>query len=410
MNHVAKLALEKLLRSAEAASAKEKANRAITVRFTDKSFPTYLSISTHAEKEQCHGDLLLAMRHKAITIEWDDRAGEFGQIKRILLSDPEKLASFLGVVPRWDAVTIAATELSGYLKIFPVLNDVIDGWRRGLKPRGTSLANVNDWIDAARVISYRKMSSALDIPVRRISAHLTFDSKRVENLWDLIDVLLQGDIQLPQRNAEEVFGEIGIIKYPPTILISGDAKVLMQFDGQYQDMTITRPYIGIPPSAIGGFVIRNSPVQLLTVENLTTFHELAATTHLTHCRVLLYTGGMPSPSWKKIYKVLLGALPVGSHVSHWGDIDAGGFRIASHLAQCCSEANKKLSLHMMGNGKCGFSNEDAVRRHLAVYEVAEIEKICHKWGWQPEYNWIANNKVAVEQESLPAIWPGQKIE
>jgi hypothetical protein len=59
---------------------------------------------------------------------------------------------------------------------------------------------------------------------------------------------------------------------------------------------------------------------LLTVENLTTFHELVGQRLHMPAAVLPYTGGMPSPSWKRVYRLLLTSLPVEARVFHWGDM------------------------------------------------------------------------------------------
>lgn len=405
MSTIARQALENLLRRAENASAKNATDRAINLCFTNSSFPAYLKLGTHAEKESCHGELQLAVREGVITIEWERQAGEKNQIKNIKLSDPAALANFLGVTPRWDAVAAAERELLVLIKQYPVLQEVVEMWRRGMKPRGTTTGDVKDWIIATRVIEYCKNSDTLDIPVRRISTKLTCDSKRVEKLWDVIDVLLQGDLHVQQRSAEEVFAEIGLIKYPPTILIAGDVSVLIEFDRNNTELKIERPYLGLSPSAITGFVAGNVPVTLLTVENLTTFHELAAITESSGRRILLYTGGMPSPSWKRIYRLLLDVLPKMSHIFHWGDIDAGGFRIANHLAASCKDAGRFLELHMMGFGDHEISSGDAVRRDLTDKEVIEIGNICQRWGWASQYDWVSKNNAAIEQESLPATWP-----
>ena len=76
MSSVANEALQKLLRRAENAYGREEGERKLALRFSRESMPAYASIETHAEKESCHGELLLAEREGAITIEWDRRAGE----------------------------------------------------------------------------------------------------------------------------------------------------------------------------------------------------------------------------------------------------------------------------------------------------------------------------------------------
>lgn len=405
MSTVARLALEKLLRSAENASAKEQTGRSITLKLSDKSFPRYLALETHATRLACHGELELAERDGAIKIDWERQAGEKRQIERLTLLDPAKLAKFLGVVPRWDAVSDAQSKLSDHFDQFPLLREVIGLWRRGMKPRGTSTADISDWIDSIRVVKYCQESNSLDVPVRRLSATLTFDSKRVESLWYLIDALLQGDLRAPQRSPEEVFGEIGLIKFPPTLLIAGNIRVLSEFGREQAEIKIVRPYLGLSPGGISGFALSENHIDLLTVENLTTFHEMAATIESWENKILLYTGGMPSPSWKRVYKLLLKSLPPMAYVFHWGDIDFGGFRIASHLAQCCLEEGKVLHLHKMQltNGK--LQGCEAIRRDLTEHEVRSIERICEKWKWLPEHQWVSQNKVAVEQESLPVEWP-----
>lgn len=405
MTSVANHALEKLLRRAENALAKGSANRVISINFTDKSFPAYLKLETFAEKEACNGELRLAERDGAIKVVWDERAGVEKHIGQIVLDDPVALAKFLGVKPRWVAVAEVEDKLSSKFEKYPVLKEVVAQWKIGKVPRGTTTENVNDWLDAVRVVEHCHSSDTLDIPVRRVSAKLTCDSKRVEGLFDVIDVLLHDDIHVRQRDAEEVFAEIGLIKYPPTLLIAGDAMVLVEFNNENADLKIERPYLGLAPSSIKSFIVSNCPITILSVENLTTFHELAAVKESPKNHILLYTGGMPSPSWKRVYRLLLGVLPSGSRIFHWGDIDAGGFRIASHLAECCRAAGKRLELHMMNLTAHPFSSQDAVRRYLTAREVKEIEQICKQWDWLPQFEWVSGNPLAIEQESLPVTWP-----
>lgn len=52
---------------------------------------------------------------------------------------------------------------------------------------------------------------------------------------------------------------------------------------------------------------------------------------------------------------LLDALPADSNIHHWGDIDAGGFRIADQIALVCRDANRELKLFNLARlttGQC----------------------------------------------------------
>lgn len=400
MNPVAGQALLKLLRRAENASGRSEDGRNIGLRFSSESLPAYSAIGTHAEKEACHGDLLLAERDGAISIEWDRRAGERNQILRIQLLDREALARHLGVVPRWDAVARAAQHLGPHLTEYPVLEAVLASWRRGAKVRGTGPEDVEAWRYAVAVVSHCRAQVATDVAVRRLSAQLTGDSKRVEQLSAPIDVLIQGEVAAPVRDPEDVFNELGLVKFPPTFLISGALQVRV---GD-QHVPIDAPYLGFPPSAITGFASCETVAVLLTVENLTTFHELVGQRQHMPAAVLLYTGGMPSPSWKRVYRLLLTSLPVEARVFHWGDIDAGGFRIADHLAACAGEVGRRVELHAMSPDVARLDSVSS-RRALADAEVSMIEKLCARWNWDAPARWVSAHRIAVEQESLPASWP-----
>jgi len=400
LNPVARQALSKLLRRAENASAKEGYVRTISLKFTGESFPAYFALATHAEKDACHGDLQLAQRDGAIAITWERQAGARNQIERITLCDGNALAQCLGAIPRWDAVATAANAFAVHFDRHPLLRNVIDLWRRGGKVRGTDPADIKDWLDSIRVVDHCRNSGAGDIPVRRLSANLTGDSKRVEGLWPIIDVLVQADIESPAREAEEVFNEIGLVKFPPTLLIAGDLSAEI---GQRR-VKVEPPYLGFSPPAITGFTVSAVTSALLTVENLTTFHEMALRQHESPQTLVLYTGGMPSPSWKRVYKILLSALPVAAKVLHWGDMDAGGFRIADHLAACAEQFERCLMLHSMSSDTITQVSSVA-RRQLIDAEIAQIERICRSRRWDKASDWIAQHRIAVEQESVQILWP-----
>lgn len=402
INSVARQALEKLLRSAESASAKESSARAITLRFSQKTFPAYVSIETRAEKDSCHGDLSVAEREGAIRITWERQAGTKNQVERIALLDRDLLAQFLSVIPRWDAVASAEQSLNSCMGRHPVLRSVVDLWRRGVKARGTGPSDFEDWLQAISVVEYCRESDTLDVPVRRLSAQMTADSKRIEGLWSVIDVIVQGDVSAPMRDAEDVFNEIGLVKYPPTLLIAGNLAV--ELANQNDHVNVAFPYLGFPPSAIVGFTVDSRVNALLTVENLTTFHEIASRLHRSPEIVLLYTGGMPSPSWKRVYRLLVSALGGSARVFHWGDIDAGGFRIADHLAVCSEQSGHVLELYAMTLIDTDKYIE-VVRRELTHVEVAQIVRICAHRGWGEQAEWVTRHCVAIEQESIPITWP-----
>jgi hypothetical protein len=396
MNALARRALEKLLTRAENAIARGGCEKRISLRFTRESFPAYWGAETSSEKYACHAVLELAERDQAIRIEWDARAGQGGAVLGIILNDAAALARFLAVQPRWDAVSAADRVLREHVERYPVLSMVVDGWRRGVSVRGTSPVDVGDWLDAIRVVDYCRESGAVDVAVRRASAALTADSKRIESLVSIVDALVQSDVKAPARDMADVFNEIGLVKFPSMFLLSGPVSMTL---AQGDIIEVPQPFLGLSPAAIAGFILLPATRMVLSVENLTTFNEMSPESAQRGC-ILLYTGGMPSPAWTRVYRLLLSALPASVPIYHWGDVDAGGFRIAAHLAACVREFGKRLVLHRMA------PMDDVVsRRALVEAEVATITKLCTAHEWKLEATSVNDRRLAIEQEALSVSWP-----
>lgn len=394
MSKLARRALEKLLVAAENAVGREAAERTISLCFSAASFPEYLATETHAEKAACNAALMLAERTGAIRINWDRRAGDKTSIDRVVLADMMLLAQHLGVVPRWDVIASAKAEFANHRYAHPILDDVLECWRRGVQARGTRPGNTSDWLDAITVVDFCRQSGELEIPVRRLSAHRLDDTKRIEKLSSLIDAVLQSDLSTPVRDQDEILSELGLIKYPQTVLISGCIDVVI--DGITVQMP--RPYLGLPPLSVIDFVPRAQPSFVLTIENLQSFHEFVATMPTDASAIVLYTGGMPSPSWMRLYELLLKSVTPATPLLHWGDIDLGGFRIAGHVAACCKNLSRRLRLHAMAAPV--DDGTPAVRKKLSKDEVSRIVVLCDHWGWALEAKRIVEFPYAVEQEGI----------
>lgn len=403
MNEVARAALGKLLRKAEAAWGRDARETRLTLVFSEASFPEYVQLPSYAQRQQCNADLLLAEQANAIRIEWDLRAGDQRQVGRIELLDRDGLATYLGVAALWDQVGDARTGLAAHVEAFPAIDQVLAAWTAGRQVRGTRPTDWATWKDAAEVILACRAAQGADVPIRRLSARLFADSKRIESIWQAMDVLCQADARALAREDEEVYGELGLVKFPPTLLLAGDAVVELGTEVVH----LARPYLGLPPRAVRGFSGVDSAGVLLTVENLTTFHELARLARPGDGRLLVYIGGMPSPSWLRVFGLLLDAVPVSADVRHWGDVDPGGFRIANHLASTVELHRRQLRLFGMDGSLHGGENTQAAgRRALTKQEIAGIDNICRQRGWTAEAAWVAASGLALEQESLPATFTG----
>lgn len=396
---LAREALERLLLRAENAAAKDPTERArgakiISIRFSEDSLPDYSLLPSHAEKLECNVCLQLAERAGAISIDWDRRAGDRAHVTRITLRDGEKLADYLQVEPRWNVVMRAQQSLQIHMGSYAALAQLIDTWHRGNMFRGTRPGDIAPWIDSIKVLEYCAAKNGVDIPIRRLSATLFRDSKRIEAIWPALDALTHGDAVMVQSEMEDLFAELGLIKFAPTLLVSGNLSVVY---GE-QVVAAACPYVGLDPSTIRSIKF-DCAQYLLTVENLTTFHELAR--QRPDNVIVIYTGGMPSPSWRRAYGLFLESLAPASTLHHWSDIDVGGFRIASHIAKCCEDAGRTLHLH--GMRADSLPPGSVSRRKLLPAERREILRICERWRWVDEAASLGQD--AIEQEAMEPYWP-----
>ncbi len=61
--------------------------------------------------------------------------------------------------------------------------------------------------------------------------------------------------------------------------------------------------------------------------------------------MVIYTGGFPSDS--TLHAILTLARATECPVFHWGDIDAGGIKIAYHIERALTKVGRRLQLHLM---------------------------------------------------------------
>ena len=118
---------------------------------------------------------------------------------------------------------------------------------------------------------------------------------------------------------------------------------------------------------------------------------------LSHHKVLLiYTAGMPSPAWRAMYGRLLESLPPTTPINHWGDVDEGGFRIASTIATVARAAGFSLRPY-------GMSPDDVPVKMRVKASAWTLERIHHfacAAGWFELGQAMREAAFVSEQESL----------
>jgi hypothetical protein len=136
-------------------------------------------------------------------------------------------------------------------------------------------------------------------------------------------------------------------------------------------------------------------IEVITIENKTTFHSEAKRRQDEEV-LLIYTAGMPSPAWRTMYRRLLESLPPATPISHWGDVDEGGFRIAATIAAAARTAGFSLQPYCM-------TPADVPLKMRVPASVRTLERIHHfacAAGWPELGQAMREAKFIAEQEAL----------
>ena len=271
----------------------------------------------------------------AVTLEWARQGGEDRPLEAAVLRDLDRLAEFLRVPTAANAVEQAAQVLAPW-QAHPRMAQVLDAWRRLKKVRTLGPDSAEDFADALRLLDALAPATR-DRLARPLSVELFGRSKRIEALYTQLDVLTADELQSPARHWSEVLGALGIRKEPQPLLIAGGGTLAL---AKGPAVPVAQPFVGVANHALVSY--HGVAHWLLSIENLTSFHQCAELLDGAEHGLLVFTGGMPSPSWMRAYVRILDGLPATTRVYHWGDHDEGGFRIAARIAAACHGAGRTL--------------------------------------------------------------------
>jgi len=361
---------------------------------TRASMPEYYQLDRFADREDYHGRLQAFINVKAVAADWDHSSGDRGQLSRVTLISPAAASELLGMDLPWEVAASAIENLNAVAtpKSSPVDN-IIEGWQHGKSPGGVAAENSEQFIDALRVIEASRSMRAYenDILLRRLSVQLFGDSKRIEALARPLTFILNDDQTF---DGESVFASLGLVKHPQPMLISGPSSCAVKLENQA--IPLARPYLGLRPDVIIGIEQNGNPVnRIMTVENLASFNEAAQDGSNPDDLLLIYVAGNPTPSLLDAYARIICSITPKS-LMHWGDIDVGGFRIASRLSDKAKLNGFNLDLWNMNSAQ--VVSDKAERPNDS--KIDEVLKICQRHNWIKEIAGMKQNPVFQEQEFM----------
>ena len=389
----ARRALERLLRLGEQAHARG-GTKPVQMPMTATKCPEYCALQSLQAFEAFEAEIALAVKCGAIAAEPISFGRDDQRLTRLQLLDAERLGAHLGLPVLGAKIRDAAAVLADARGDFPVLDGVLARWKSGRRVRDRGPEAVGELVDAMKAVIARRVDPTQERLLRRESTRLFDDSKRLETLTPWLDLLITGEVVSSGLEPEQVWSALGLRREPQPVLIAGSGVVHV---GDAR-LPLCRPYLGLPVDALRG--LETSSRYLMTIENLTSFHD-AARALPEGDGLLLYTGGMPSPPWRAFYARLIRWMPAGSQLHHWGDIDEGGFRIAAAIASLATEAGRTLQPWRM-------APDDVPRPHAPISDDAVIERMA-TWagraGWHPIAEALRRDPVRIEQEALDPSFP-----
>jgi hypothetical protein len=387
MEPLARRLLEKLLAAGNRFQAGTSTRRP---SLTGSQLEAYRSLRSLAAKEAVEAVLQDVAARGFVTLDWPERSGF---VQRVTLHEAQGLATYLGTLTAQDRIDAAGLILGSWVKDFPVLQDVIDHWSRLRTVRSTTSERTRDWIDAARAVQFAldTANEGEELPLRVASMRLFNDSKRLQGLWPLIDVLLSGSVDAAPSEPGQVWQELGLYKEEQLMRLAGNIVVIRD----HVTARLDAPFLGLPMQAIKG--LGSAPKDVMIVENQTNFN-VTARAQCHEDSLLVYSGGMPSPAWLAAFRVIVQATPPSTPLHHWGDFDEGGFRIAARIAKEVQTLGRQLLPWRMRPSDI----PESMRVAAPPATCARMARWAEAAGWIRLREEVAEAGFVAEQEGLLA--------
>lgn len=174
-----------------------------------------------------------------------------------------------------------------------------------------------------------------EVFLRDFSIRLFKDSKRIEKLVTKAQALLYqyGDFE----DKDSVFEECGVVHTPTYVCMKGNGS--LYFAREQINLCDIEGDIALSTSSLKGLQkVQVTGVRVVTVENLTSFHDYNESNDF-----VIYLGGFHNKTKRTFLKFLYEQNP-DKEYRHFGDIDVGGFYILEHLKEKTGIPFRSLSM------------------------------------------------------------------
>lgn len=344
--------------------------------------------------EEKRGRAVLDRLRSAGVVRWDHKPLQREKIKTIYISPTaeKELFSAAGETPPEEKRTndtavfgeftgaMTGTRWAGSWD--ELVAEVIDQFKSGKSPApfrsGEAAWNRDVLCGLAAVLRNDQ-----PVPMRRFSARIFGDSKRLERLVSGLETLLDS------ITAEEPMqlADFGISQHPPSLIVHGPLELVLA-TGRL-DLSAARGPISIAHEDIfAAQGLSTTAKRVVTIENHTTFRELAR----LQSGDLFIATSYPS----RAVLTFIEKLPPEIPLFHFGDSDPAGFSILRTLR---GRTNRSITaLHMVFRGPGGLK---LTKRERVLLDSLIADPLLADMKAELSAMRGAGTKGAFEQEALP---------
>lgn len=384
-----------------AKSSTEHATRSIKVVLADTSLPAYFSQIDPTPRITANEQFTALERAGLVKITW--LPGETGHILQSVKLETEHATRAYQLLNR-SAKTSQQKALENLIlaEKFRFVDDwraralrhVLTNLRAGKSPAPFSLTDTDLDTDLLTVMETVSALQA-ETPYRVFSVRTFNDSKRLEALKNqLVSLARLGNPEWKRLSADEVLRELNLVPNPNYLHLAGNWQLTLA-SGEILSIGGFSPSVGFPAAQTSQLqMVQIHAESVLSIENLTTFHEFTryaprSTQHATIC-----TYGNPAPATRRLLRLI----PDSTPIYHWSDLDYGGFNILSQLRRLVSE---RVQPYRMDITTLDTNYERS--RPLTVSDRANLKKLLFRpelRDVRPVIEYLLKRGVKLEQEGV----------
>ncbi|MDB6099988.1 MAG: hypothetical protein JWN58_2691 [Gammaproteobacteria bacterium] len=357
----------------------------------------YTKIGGPVAQDDFHRILHDAERAGGIALERDRLARFTGELARIRLTDADSLYRFLvrspaGTMADTARRTIEATipEILEEPFFAEIEQEAVVAWTANKRFLGLTPNQIETFVTILRLAHGIVHLAGRDVDHRTFSRRVVKDSKALERSEGRVAQLLKRhNHNLAGDEPREILEASGIVRRAHLLQVKGPLRL------SSDDLEIRgtgQVFIGLPWAAVRKATLTRPVDYILTIENPTSFWRYC--TEIEGCYLALLSDGFPARDVLSSMTHFVGVARAlqETPVFHWGDIDAGGVRIAAHLADSFAVP---VDLHEM-------SPALALKFGIPLQSRNGLDRLATREGDIGELaRWLSTDAaMALEQEEL----------